>query len=64
MSNKIYLPINFVSTKKILNLIDKLFNHLENINFDKLHIQNHPACRNSKKHIYLSKKLNEKNFKF
>ncbi|MDA9650318.1 hypothetical protein N9T21_00540 [Candidatus Pelagibacter sp.] len=60
MKNKIYLPINFVSAKKILNLIDILFHNLKHIDYNQLTIQNHPACKNSKKHIYLSKKLSEK----
>ena len=60
MNDKIYLPINFMSAKKILNLIDILFNEIKYINYNELIIQNHPACKNSKKHIYLSNKLSEK----
>ena len=60
MNNKIYLPINFISAKKILDLIDILFQKLKYINYNELIIQNHPACKNSKKHIYLSDKLSEK----
>ena len=61
MSDKIYLPINFISAKKILNLIDILFQKLKFINYNDLLIQNHPACKNSKNDIYLSNKLSEKN---
>ena len=60
MNNKIYLPINFTSAKKILDLIDILFQKLKYINYNELIIQNHPVCKNSKKHIYLSDKLSEK----
>ena len=49
-----------MSAKKILNLIDILFNEIKYINYNELIIQNHPACKNSKKHIYLSNKLSEK----
>lgn len=61
MKNKIFLPIDFYSQEKILNEFVLLYKN-EFINYDisNLEIKNHPACKNSKKHLKLIKKI--KNF--
>ena len=61
MKNKIFLPIDFYSQEKILRELGMLCNN-ELINYDisDLEIKNHPACKNSKKHLKLIKKI--KNF--
>ena len=58
MKNKIFLPIDFNSQKKILNELILLYKN-EFINYDisDLEIKNHPACKNSKKHLKLIKKI-------
>ena len=57
MKNKIFLPINFQSSEKIINSLNTLSKKL-NINLSNLQIRNHPSCSNSKNHIKLIKKLN------
>ncbi len=61
MKNKIFLPIDFYSQEKILSELGMLCNN-ELINYDisDLEIKNHPACKNSKKHFKLIRKI--KNF--
>ena len=58
MKNKIFLPIDFYSQEKILSELGMLCNN-ELINYDisDLEIKNHPACKNSKKHLKLIKKI-------
>ena len=61
MKNKIFLPIDFYSQEKILRELRMLYkNELINYDISDLEIKNHPACKNSKKHLKLIKKI--KNF--
>ena len=52
MNNKIFLPINFESPKKILKNIINLMNYT-NTDFSNLDIKNHPRCFESSKHLNL-----------
>ena len=63
MKNKIFLPIYFESSKRILESLSYLINYTKSslLNLD---IKNHPRCLKSKKHIDLIfkiKKLVRKN---
>ena len=58
MKNKIFLPIDFYSQEKILSELGMLCkNELINYDISDLEIKNHPACKNSKKHFKLIKKI-------
>ena len=59
MKNKIFLPIDFYSQKKILNELKELYQR-EFIKYDisNIEIKNHPACKKSKKHLKLINKIN------
>ena len=57
MKNKIFLPINFESSKKIINNLFYLMNYTKS-NFSNLEIKNHPRCLKSKKHLSLIKGIN------
>ena len=56
MKNKIFLPIDFQSSEKIINSLNTLSKKL-NINLSSLQIRNHPSCSKSKNHIKLIKKI-------
>ena len=53
MSNKIYLPMNYFSSSKILIYFKEIFNHLKNYDLSNFEISNHPTAKNSLKHLEL-----------
>ncbi len=58
MKNKIFLPIDFYSQDKILHELHMLYkNKFINYDMSNIEIKNHPACKNSKKHLKLIKKI-------
>ncbi len=56
MSNKIFLPIKFESSKKIIENLSILVENLK-INLSNIQIKNHPSCAQSKKHLKLMKEI-------
>ena len=56
MSNKIFLPIQFNSTKLIFLTLKKLILK-EKINISSIEVRNHPSCSGSRKHLILISKL-------
>ncbi len=56
MKNKVFLPIKFESSEKIIHNLNILSDKLD-INLSNLQIKNHPSCTKSKKHIKLIKKI-------
>jgi hypothetical protein len=53
MSNKIYLPINFSSSNKILIHFKEIFDYLKNYDLSSFQISNHPTTVKSIKHLKL-----------
>ena len=53
MSNKIYLPISFSSSNKILIQFKEIFNHLKKYDLTNFEISNHPTAKKSIKHLEL-----------
>ncbi len=58
MLNKIYLPIDFYSKKKIINSLEFLISKIsKNYNFSFFEVCNHPVSKHSIKHIKLMQKI-------
>ena len=53
MTNKIYIPISFSSSTKILIDFKELFEYLRNYDLSSLEISNHPTTKKSIKHLNL-----------
>ena len=53
MSNKIYIPINFSSSRKILLHFKEIFEYLKNYDLSNFEISNHPTAKKSIKHLEL-----------
>ena len=56
MSGKIFLPIKFESSKKIIENLNILVKNLK-INLSNVKIKNHPSCTQSRKHLKLVRKI-------
>ena len=56
MSGKIFLPIKFESSKKIIENLNILVKNLK-INLSNIKIKNHPSCTQSRKHLKLVRKI-------
>ena len=57
LSNKIFLPLNIIKDKILIDAFEKLIKNSSKNNFPNFVIQNHPAAVNSKKHLKFIEKI-------